>query len=257
MIIKTKNRKNLSAFHEPAVLLNTRKYVVKAALKGIFSVMADEGVDQDTHQEIAITSNENRRIHFFGFTFPPSGFFGRTLTRGFIVLVSWAVLWSVLGDNSLPRGNIFGIFSVVVLSALGGFLTRKLSRDALPSLLGMLVVGFILRNVPGINVARHIDKKWSATLRSMALVVILTRSGLELDPGALRRLKFTVIRLAFSPCVGEAITVAIVGKFLINMPWLWGFQLGCVSDMLIARLHVTSRRPFWWSRTKAYLCSWN
>lgn len=195
--------------------------------------MADEGVDQDRHRETAVSSNENRRIHFFGLTFPPSGFFGRTLTRGFIVLVSWAVLWSVLGDNALPRGNIFGIFSVVVLAALGGFLTRKLSRDALPSLLGMLVVGFILRNVPGINVARHIDKKWSATLRNMALVVILTRSGLELDPGALRRLKFTVIRLAFSPCVGEAITVAIVGKFLINMPWLWGFQLGCVSDMLL------------------------
>ncbi|KAJ7333552.1 Sodium/hydrogen exchanger 9B2 [Desmophyllum pertusum] len=92
----------------------------------------------------------------------------------------------------------------------------------------MLIVGFILRNVPGINVARHIDKKWSATLRNMALVVILTRSGLELDPGALRRLKFTVIRLAFSPCIGEAITVAVVGKLLLDMPWLWGFQLGFV-----------------------------
>ncbi|KAM7449102.1 Sodium/hydrogen exchanger 9B2 [Porites harrisoni] len=211
--------------------------------------MADEGVDQDRHRETAVTSNENRRIHFFGLTFPPSGFFGRTLTRGFIVLVSWAVLWSVLGDNALPRGNIFGIFSVVVLAALGGFLTRKLSRDALPSLLGMLVVGFILRNVPGINVARHIDKKWSATLRNMALAVILTRSGLELDPGALRRLKFTVIRLAFSPCVGEAITVAIVGKFLINMPWLWGFQLGFVLGavtpaVVVPQLLTLQRKGF-------------
>ena len=122
--------------------------------------------------------------------------------------------------------DIFGIFNVIVLAALGGFLTRKLSRDTFPPLLGMLVVGFILRNVPGINVARYIDKKWSATLRSMALVVILTRSGLELDPGALQRLKFTVVRLAFSPCIGEAITVAVVGKLLLDMPWLWGFQLG-------------------------------
>ena len=181
---------------------------------------------QNSHQETPAASKKAKILKFLGLTLPPTGFFGRTLTRGAIVLLSWAVLWSILGRDVLPGGNIFGIFNVIVLAALGGFLTRKLSRDALPSLLGMLVVGFLLRNVPGINVARHIDKKWSATLRSMALVVILTRSGLELDPGALQRLKFTVIRLAFSPCVGEAITVAVVGKFLLDMPWLWGFQLG-------------------------------
>ena len=188
--------------------------------------MADEVDPQNVAQETPVTSKGAKILQFFGLTTPPSGLFGRTLTRGVIVLLSWAVLWSILGRDVLPGDNIFGIFTVIVLAALGGFLTRKLSKDALPSLLGMLVVGFILRNVPGIDVARHIDKKWSATLRSMALVVILTRSGLELDPGALRRLKFTVIRLAFSPCVGEAIVVAIVGKLLLDMPWLWGFQLG-------------------------------
>ena len=188
--------------------------------------MADENNLQIRNQEAAITSKRARVLQFIGIFIPPSGFFGQTLTRAVIVILSWAVLWSILGAELLPGGNIFGIFNVIVLAALGGFMTRKISKGTLPSLLGMLVVGFILRNVPGINVARHIDKKWSATLRSMALVVILTRSGLELDPGALRRLKFTVIRLAFSPCIGEAITVAVVGKLSLNMPWLWGFQLG-------------------------------
>ena len=188
--------------------------------------MADENNLQIRNQEAAITSKRARFLQFIGLFIPPSGFFGQTLTRAVIVILSWAVLWSILGAELLPGGNIFGIFNVIVLAALGGFMTRKISKGTLPSLLGMLVVGFILRNVPGINVARHIDKKWSATLRSMALVVILTRSGLELDPGALRRLKFTVIRLAFCPCIGEAITVAVVGKLSLNMPWLWGFQLG-------------------------------
>lgn len=188
--------------------------------------MADEEDLQTCDQEAPVTSKRAKFLQFIGLKIPPSGFFGQTLTRAVIVLLSWAVLWSILGSELFPGGNIFGIFNVIVLAALGGFLTRKLSRDTFPSLLGMLIVGFILRNVPGINVARHIDKKWSATLRSMALVVILTRSGLELDPGALRRLKFTVIRLAFSPCIGEAITVAVVGKLLLDMPWLWGFQLG-------------------------------
>ena len=188
--------------------------------------MADEVELQDNVEGTPVTSKKAKILQFLGMKLPPSGFIGRTLTRGVIVFLSWAVLWSILGRDLLPGGNIFGIFIVIVLAALGGFLTRKLSKDAFPSLLGMLVVGFVLRNVPGIDFARHIDKKWSATLRSMALVVILTRSGLELDPGALRRLKFTVIRLAFSPCIGEAITVAVVGKLLLDMPWLWGFQLG-------------------------------
>ena len=188
--------------------------------------MADEEDLQTCDQETPVISKKSKLFQCLGLKLPPSGLCGQTLTRGLVVLLSWAVLWSILGRELLPGGNIFGIFNVIVLAALGGFLTRKLSKDTLPSLLGMLIVGFILRNVPGINVARHIDKKWSATLRNMALVVILTRSGLELDPGALRRLKFTVIRLAFSPCIGEAITVAVVGKLLLDMPWLWGFQLG-------------------------------
>jgi len=97
---------------------------------------------------------------------------------------------------------------------------------ALPSLFGMLVVGFLLRNVPYIDVAKHIDNQWSATLRSVALVVILIRSGLELDPIALKRLKFTCMRLAFGPCICEAVTVAIVVRYILDMPWLWGLQLG-------------------------------
>ncbi|XP_068744939.1 sodium/hydrogen exchanger 9B2-like isoform X3 [Montipora capricornis] len=190
--------------------------------------MANEGELQNSSEETPVTGKKASIFKRFRPLGPPSGFIGRVLTRGLIVLLGWAVLWSIVGRDLLPGGNIFGIFIVIVVAALGGFLARKLSKDALPSLLGMLVVGFILRNVPGIDVANDIDRTWSATLRSMALVVILTRSGLELDPGALKRLKFAVIRLAFSPCIGEAITVAIVAKLLFDMPWLWGFQLGFV-----------------------------
>ncbi|KAK2572720.1 Sodium/hydrogen exchanger 9B2 [Acropora cervicornis] len=190
--------------------------------------MADEGDVQNSAKETPVAGKKARIFQRFRPLIPPSGFLGRFLTRGAIVLLSWAVLWSIVGRDVLAGGNIFGIFIVIVLAALGGFLTRRLSKDALPSLLGMLIVGFILRNVPGVDVARYIDKTWSASLRSMALVVILTRSGLELDPGALKRLKFSVIRLAFCPCIGEAIAVAVVGKLLLDMPWLWGFQLGFV-----------------------------
>lgn len=161
-----------------------------------------------------------------GFTLPPSGFLARILTRTLIVVVGWTILWTMIGDDLLPGGNLFGLFIILVFSALGGFVVSNIPCIVLPSLFGMLVVGFLLRNVPGIDVAKHINKQWSATLRSIALVVILIRSGLELDPVALKRLKFTCIRLAFGPCITEAVTVAVVVRYILGMPWLWGFQLG-------------------------------
>ena len=165
-------------------------------------------------------------LHKLGFTIPPSGFLARVLTRTLIVVVGWTILWTMIGDDLLPGGNLFGIFITLVFSALGGFLVSNIPCIVLPSLFGMLIVGFLLRNIPGIDVAKHINKQWSATLRSIALVVILIRSGLELDPVALKKLKFTCMRLAFGPCITEAVTVAIVVRYFLGMPWLWGFQLG-------------------------------
>lgn len=161
-----------------------------------------------------------------GVTLPPSGFCGRILTRGSTVVLIWAVLWSIIGEDALPGGNIFGIYIVIVSSSLCGFLVGRIPYLHLPPLLGMLLAGFVLRNVRGIDLARHIDKRWSSTLRSMALVVILIRSGLGLNTSALRKLKFTLARLAFLPCILEAITAAILVHLLLDMKWLWAFQLG-------------------------------
>ena len=60
----------------------------------------------------------------------------------------------------------------------------------------------------------------------MALVVILTRAGLGLDPKALRQLSFMVIRLGILPNLVEMSVVAIVTHFLMDFPWLWSIMLG-------------------------------
>ena len=157
---------------------------------------------------------------------PPQGFPGRAITRGLICVVAWASLWSIVGKDLLPGGNLFSLFILIVFASLAGFFVRIVPKFTLPPLLGMLIVGFLLRNVPGINVAKNVDKQWSSGLRNTALVVILLRSGLGLDIAALRRLKCTVLRLAFTPCAAEAITVAVASHLLLKLPWLWAFQLG-------------------------------
>ena len=68
--------------------------------------------------------------------------------------------------------------------------------------------------------------------RNIALVVILTRAGLGLDPVALRKLSFAVIRLAFTPCLVETLTVAVASHLLLAFPWDWGFMLGWARDQM-------------------------
>ena len=167
-----------------------------------------------------------RRLKRSGMTFPPSGFVGRALTRVLIVVLIWAVCWSVLGKDALPGGNIFGIYIVIVSASLCGFLVSRIPYLHLPALLGMLIAGFLLRNVRGIDFARHIDKTWSSTLRSIALVIILIRSGLGLNTCALRKLKCTLMRLSLLPCVFEAVTAAVLVHLILDLKWLWAFQLG-------------------------------
>ena len=68
--------------------------------------------------------------------------------------------------------------------------------------------------------------------RNMALGVILIRAGLGLDPVALRRLSCGVARLAFLPCLTEAVCAAITSHFLLGFPWTYGFMLGQVIRTL-------------------------
>ena len=61
-----------------------------------------------------------------------------------------------------------------------------------PALLGMLTTGIVLKNLPGLE----FEDSWpdySSTLRGTALVIILMRAGLGLDPEALKKHSGTVV----------------------------------------------------------------
>jgi NhaP-type Na+/H+ or K+/H+ antiporter len=69
---------------------------------------------------------------------------------------------------------------------------------------------------------------FSVFRRKIALVIILTRAGLDLDPTALKRLKVTVPKLGLIPWVVEATVVAALTNYLLDLPWIWGFLLGSI-----------------------------
>ncbi|KAM6960303.1 sodium/hydrogen exchanger 9B2 [Tautogolabrus adspersus] len=161
----------------------------------------------------------------------PRGLVNLLITKVCLFALLFGVVWSITGSQCLPGGNLFGIVILFICSVLGGKLVGMIQLPTLPPfppLLGMLLAGLLLRNVPYITEAVFIDTHWSSALRNIALSIILTRAGLGLNPSALSRLKAVCVRLAVGPCMVEACTIAIVSHFLLGLPWVWGFILGFV-----------------------------
>lgn len=69
---------------------------------------------------------------------------------------------------------------------------------------------------------------WFFSCRKMALVIILIRAGLDLDPHALKRLKWVVLKLGLGPWTIEAAVVAIMSRYFLDLPWLWALALGSI-----------------------------
>uniref|UniRef100_A0A3B5AWD1 Mitochondrial sodium/hydrogen exchanger 9B2-like n=1 Tax=Stegastes partitus TaxID=144197 RepID=A0A3B5AWD1_9TELE len=174
---------------------------------------------------------------------PPRGLLASLITKVLLAAVLFGVVWSVTEDECLPGGNLFGITILFICALIGGkvvALIRLPKLPPFPPLLGMLLMGFLLRNIPVVTDGVYIDFRWSASLRNIALAVILARAGLGLDPTALKKLKSVCIRVAVGPCTIEACTIALVSHFLMGLPWVWGFILGFVLGAVSPAVVVPS-----------------
>ncbi|KAK3547219.1 hypothetical protein QTP86_017715, partial [Hemibagrus guttatus] len=115
----------------------------------------------------------------------PQGFLASVITKGLLAVLLFGVCWAVLVTEFKPGQNIFGLVILFLSAVCGGKLVGAIilpNLPPIPPLLGMLLMGLVLRNVPYVNDAVFIDQKWSSSLRSIALAIILTRAGLGLDP---------------------------------------------------------------------------
>lgn len=140
-----------------------------------------------------------------------------------LVLTLWGVLYSQV-QNFTPGTQAFGVFALFLMAYVGGELTRLVK---LPPLLGMLIVGLILRNTGFVHFTGKFNRM-AAILRHAALFIILTRAGLGLDPKALKSLSFIIMRLAFCPALVEGFSSMVLTHYLLELPWLWGGVLGAI-----------------------------
>lgn len=193
-------------------------------------------------QETSANSNILQRLRQI-LACPPHGLLGRIITNVTMVVLLWAVVWSITGSECLPGGNLFGIIILFYCTIIGGKLFGLIKLPTLPPLpplLGMLLAGFLLRNIPVISDNVQIKRKWSSSLRSIALSIILVRAGLGLDSKALKKLKGVCVRLSMGPCLVEACTSALLAHFLMGLPWQWGFILGFVLGAVSPAVVVPS-----------------
>eukprot|EP00450_Noctiluca_scintillans_P038715 CAMPEP_0194477458 /NCGR_PEP_ID=MMETSP0253-20130528/1198_1 /TAXON_ID=2966 /ORGANISM="Noctiluca scintillans" /LENGTH=511 /DNA_ID=CAMNT_0039316437 /DNA_START=76 /DNA_END=1611 /DNA_ORIENTATION=+ len=144
--------------------------------------------------------------------------------------IAFTVLWLVTGTDGAPQGNLFAITCIYVAALVGGAFVSDLGLR-LPPLLGMLIMGFLLTNLPKVGEyagGKAVDHAWSKSIRDLALTMILCRAGLGLDVDSLLRLRWTVAKLAILPSTLEAVAVACMAKLFLGFTWPWAGMLGYV-----------------------------
>lgn len=154
----------------------------------------------------------------------------------FLVGCLYAALFFIFEDDVLPISIGFSPLLLFLCSEIAGRLTKY---TPFPPLLGMTVIGLVLRNLPGEPIDGLRDS-WGAVLRSIALTIILLRGGMGLDLGKLKSLSASVATLTVCPQLVEAIAVAVLTHLLIDLPWVWafltGFLVAAVSPAVVVPL---------------------
>jgi NhaP-type Na+/H+ or K+/H+ antiporter len=142
------------------------------------------------------------------------------------VLVWWTVGWLAVGPSFEPGGPVFALYVLLVVSTVAGRAAGRLRP--LPPLVGQLLAGCLLRNLPAVGpaVGAAVHPVSSASARTAALGVILARAGLSLDVAAVWRLRWPASRLAFAPAIVEACVVALVAAPALRLPASHAVTLG-------------------------------
>lgn len=120
-----------------------------------------------------------------------------------------------------------GLLSLGII-LLGGFIVGLLfEKIKLPKIVGMIIIG-ILIGPSFFNIIDDSIINISAMLRQIALVIILTRSGLSLDINKLKEIGRPAILMCFIPATFEIVGVLILAPILLNVSIIEALLLGAV-----------------------------
>lgn len=119
------------------------------------------------------------------------------------------------------------LLSLALIFLCGMILGKIFSTLKLPSLLGLIITGIILGPYC-FNLLDNSILSISADLRELALIIILTRAGLNLDIEDLKKVGRPAILMCFVPATFEIIGMILVAPKLFDISLLDAALMGSV-----------------------------
>lgn len=73
----------------------------------------------------------------------------RVISLLFIVILIWGIIYSVIGNDAAPGGQLFDIAMLCIAGHIGGWVFKMIN---IPGLVGMLFVGIVYQNLGLIHI---------------------------------------------------------------------------------------------------------
>ncbi|CAP34933.2 Protein CBG17198 [Caenorhabditis briggsae] len=132
--------------------------------------------------------------------------------------------------------SIISCFMMIVLAVAAGKLVKFVY---IPSLIGCMLVGIAMRNVPQFGELFYINEYWQFILRKLSLVVIIIRWGISIN------VRFIKKNYIFPPILGigsafcEAIAICFTACVFFNFP----ISLGIICGFVVATVSPAVGMP--------------
>lgn len=114
-----------------------------------------------------------------------------------------------------------------IICAVGGVCAYIARKIGLPSIVGMIIAGVLISPYQWGWVSEDVFN-YSADIRQIALVIILTRAGLSLNIDHLKRVGRPAILLSFLPAAIEMIGITLAAVLLLNWSAIDGALMASV-----------------------------
>lgn len=148
--------------------------------------------------------------------------FLRTLLFGLL----FVVLYFALGPAMQPGGEVFSPLVTILFAALVGFFICKLTQW--PAIIGTFIGGLIWVALPQ-RIAGTCPPLFYSIVRTVAVAVILSRSGINFRWAVIKPVFLNVIGLAVLPAATEVLGHALVARQLFPSTWLAAIIQGAVA----------------------------
>ena len=119
------------------------------------------------------------------------------------------------------------LLSLSLILIVGFSLSGILNRLKIPGLLGMILTGIVLGPYV-LNLISSDILDISSELRQIALIIILTRAGLNIDLKDLKKVGTPAILMCFVPAAFEIVAVTILAPIFLNISYIEAAIMGSV-----------------------------